>query len=54
MLREWAKRLDFEVEVIKDGDVPYIPLSEPIKFENGKVLNELAPFGQSLCVLVRK
>lgn len=54
MLREWAKRLDFEVEVIKDGDVPYIPLSEPITFENGKVWNELAPFGQSLCVLVRK
>ena len=54
MLREWAKRLDFEVEVIKDGNVPYIPLSEPIKFEDGKVWNELAPFGQSLCVLVRK
>jgi ubiquinone/menaquinone biosynthesis C-methylase UbiE len=54
MLLEWARHLDFEVEVIKDGDVAYIPLSEPIKSENGKVWNELAPFGQSLCVLVRK
>ena len=51
MLREWARRLDLEVEVIKDGDEPYVPLSEPIKFENGRVLKELAPFGQSLCVL---
>jgi len=34
--------------------VPYIPLSEPLKFEDGKVWNDLAPFGQSLCVLVRK
>ena len=54
MLREWAKRLDFEVEAINDGDVAYVPLSEPLKFENGKVWNELAPFGQSVCVLVRK
>lgn len=54
MLREWAKRLDFDVEVIEDGDVPYVPLAEPIKFENGRVLSELAPFGQSVCVLVRK
>lgn len=54
MLCEWAKRLDFEVEVIKDGDEAYVPLSEPIKFENGNVLNELAPFGQSVCALVRK
>ena len=54
MLREWARRLDFEVEAINDGNVAYVPLSEPLKFENGKVWNELAPFGQSVCVLVRK
>jgi SAM-dependent methyltransferase len=54
MLRVWARRLDFEVEVIKDGDEPHVPLAEPVKFENGAVLKELAPFGQSLCVLVRK
>ena len=54
MLREWAKRLDFEVEVIKAGDEPYIPLSAPLQFENGRVWKELAPFGQSLCVLVKR
>ena len=54
MLREWARHLDFEVEVIKDGDEPYVPLSEPLRFEDGRVWKDLAPFGQSLCVLVRK
>ena len=51
MLREWAKHLELEVEVIKDGDEPYVPLSRPIEFEDGRVWNQLAPFGQSLCVL---
>jgi 2-polyprenyl-3-methyl-5-hydroxy-6-metoxy-1,4-benzoquinol methylase len=54
MLREWAKRLDFDVEVIKDGDEPYIPLSEPVRFESGTTWTDRAAFGQSLCVLVRK
>jgi len=31
-----------------------VPLSKPIKFENGDVLSELARFGQSVCVFVRK
>ena len=53
MLREWARHLDLEVEVIKDGDEPYVPLSAPIKFEDGRVWTKLAPFGQSLCVLAR-
>src|SRR5215203_1079648 len=54
MLREWAKHLELEVEVIKDGDEPYVPLSQPLEFEDGRIVKELAPFGQSLCVLVRK
>lgn len=54
MLREWAKHLDLEVELIKDGDEPYLPLREPISFENGSVAKERVAFGQSVCVLVRK
>lgn len=52
MLRQWARHLDLEIEVIKDGDEPYVPLSTPITFKDGSVRN-LVPFGQSLCVLVR-
>jgi SAM-dependent methyltransferase len=54
MLREWAKRLDLEVEMIRDGNEPYIPLSAPITFENGAVVKDYAAFGQSVCVLVRR
>jgi SAM-dependent methyltransferase len=52
MLREWARHLDLEVEVIKDGDEPYVPLPTPVKFESGTTWTDRAPFGQSLCVLV--
>ena len=51
MLREWARHLDLEVELIKDGDEPYVPLLEPITYEIGRVLTDLAPFGQSVCVM---
>ena len=54
MLREWASHLDLEVESIKDGDEPYIPLSTPVTFDNGTVARDRAAFGQSVCVLVRK
>jgi SAM-dependent methyltransferase len=54
MFREWAKRLDLEVETIHDGDEPYLPLSAPITFENGAVAKDRAAFGQSVCVMVRR
>jgi SAM-dependent methyltransferase len=53
MLREWAKRLELEVEAIHDGDENYIPLSAPITFENGKIATDRASIGQSVCVMVR-
>jgi len=42
------------MEVIKDGNEPYVPIPEPIKFENGTTASHLAPFGQSLCVLMKQ
>ena len=54
MLREWAKRLDLEIEVIHDGDEPYLPLSAPITFEDGTKLKSPTAFGQSVCVLLRR
>ena len=53
MLREWARHLDLEVEVIKDGNEPYVPIPEPNGSENGTSARHLAPFGQSLCVLTK-
>lgn len=54
MFREWAKRLDLEIEAIHAGDEPYLPLPEPIALENGAVLQNPAAFGQSVCVMVRR
>jgi 2-polyprenyl-3-methyl-5-hydroxy-6-metoxy-1,4-benzoquinol methylase len=53
MLREWAKRLELEVEAIHDGDDPYLPLSTPITFENGATASGHVAVGQSVCVMVR-
>ena len=54
MLREWAKHLDLEVEAIKDGDEPYLPLSEPITLESGAIIKDRVAPGQSVCVMVRR
>ena len=54
ILRTWAKHLDLEVEIIKDANTPYVPVSEPITFEDGTVATDKAPLWQSLCVMVRK
>lgn len=53
MLREWATRLDLEVEAIHDGDEAYVPLAKRITFENGKTATDFAAVGQSTCVMVR-
>lgn len=54
MLRAWATHLNLEIAAIKDGDDPYIPLSEPVTFDDGTIANDRAAFKQSVCVLVRK
>lgn len=54
MLRTWARHLDLEVETIVDGNTPYVPLSEPITFEDGTTATDKASLWQSLCVMVRK
>ena len=54
MLRTWARHLDLEVEIIKDGNTPYVPLSAPITFEDGTTAKDRASLWQSICVMVRK
>ena len=54
MLREWARRLELDIEALHDGDDPYLPLSAPITFEDGTVMKDRTAFGQSVCVMVRR
>jgi len=54
LMQKWAKHLDLEIETITDGDEKTIPLSQPITFGSGEIVEEISELGQSLCVLVRK
>ena len=47
----WAERLDMVVEAVHDGDQPYVPLSTPIFFKDGNIVEHLGTVGQSVCVL---
>ncbi len=47
----WAEHLGLEVQIIQDGDKPFIPLSEPVAFESGAVMEKVGTIGQSTCVL---
>ena len=50
-IRIWAEHLGLEVRAIEDGDKPFVPLSEPIVFESGSVVEKVGTIGQSVCVL---
>ena len=54
MFRAWAKHLDLDVEMIRDGDEPYVPLREAVKFQDGSIVKDRSAFGQSVCVMVRR
>jgi ubiquinone/menaquinone biosynthesis C-methylase UbiE len=53
-IRAWAERLGLQVEAIEDGDKPFVPLSQPVVFESGKVMENLGTIGQSVCVLRKR
>ena len=50
----WAKHLDLEIVQVEDGDKPHIPLSSPIIYEDGRVMEGMGNFGQSVAVFRKK
>src|SRR5258708_3155310 len=50
-IEAWAKRLGLSILALEDGDRPHIPLQEPILYEDGRTMEGLGHFGQSVCVL---
>lgn len=50
-IRVWAEHLGLHVHTMEDADKAFIPLSKPIVFENGTVMEKAGAFGQSVCVL---
>lgn len=55
-LAVWCSHLQLEIDFYQDGGVPFIPLAEPVCFDNGQVVDTrsaLGPIGQSV-VRIRK
>lgn len=50
-IEAWAGHLALEVVRIDDGDRPHIPLAVPIAYEDGRVMEGMGNFGQSVAVL---
>ncbi len=49
-IHAWSSHLSLNVDVISDYGTG-IPLSEPVKFEDGRVMENEGTLGQSVCVL---
>jgi SAM-dependent methyltransferase len=50
-LEVWCRHLQLEIDFYQDGGVPFIPLSEPVCFDDGQVAetqSALGPIGQSV------
>ncbi|MDV6344258.1 class I SAM-dependent methyltransferase [Nitrosomonas sp. Is37] len=47
----WASRLDLSIVSITAGNEPFILLPQPITLEDGRVIEGLQAFGQSVCAL---
>jgi SAM-dependent methyltransferase len=47
----WSEKVGFVLEKFWDGDKPFIPLSKPVTFEDGRVYEKEGTPGQSVCLL---
>jgi SAM-dependent methyltransferase len=47
----WAEHLDLRVLALERGDTAHIPLSHPVVFDDGTVVEGTGALGQSVCVL---
>ena len=47
----WAERLGLEVELVRESLEPHIPIPHPIRYDDGRVAEELVCLGQSIAVL---
>jgi len=50
-IRRWARALELSVESIHDGPQPWITLTEPFTYADGRRAEGVVEFGQSIAVL---
>lgn len=50
-LNAWAAHIPLHIHQILDGDSAYIPLSEPVVWDDGRVMEGMGSLGQSVCCM---
>jgi ubiquinone/menaquinone biosynthesis C-methylase UbiE len=50
-INAFAQHLGLKIDNFYDGDKPHIRLNQPVKFEDGRILETIGQLGQSICVL---
>ena len=53
-IMRWAEKLELEVQEIRDGSEPFVPLQSPVILDDGRVVEGHGNLGQSVCVLVKR
>jgi ubiquinone/menaquinone biosynthesis C-methylase UbiE len=49
----FSERLALKIVEVRDGSEPFIPLSTPVTFDDGRRFETSGPLGQSVCILRR-
>lgn len=52
-IRSIADHLDMTLIDLQDGDVPFVPLDQPLVLDDGRELSGAGNLGQSICVLMK-
>lgn len=47
----WAEHLGFSIVDIRSGDEPFVPLANPLRLDDGRIVEGFGNLGQSICVL---
>jgi len=50
-IETWARHLGLKIELLQPGNEPFIPLSQPVVFDDGSRQDERGSLGQSVAVL---
>jgi ubiquinone/menaquinone biosynthesis C-methylase UbiE len=50
-INAWAAHIPLSVTQILDGDSAYIPLAEPVVWDDGRIMENMGSLGQSVCCM---
>ncbi|MBD9436739.1 class I SAM-dependent methyltransferase [Pseudoxanthomonas sp. PXM03] len=50
-INAWAAHIPLRIDQILDGDSAYIPLAEPVVWDDGRTMERMGSLGQSVCCM---